>query len=116
LLSYRERRLHRVCIITRLSQFKKKVAYQLMGGGGRGGVPDMQPVNTIRAVSMRKIGGWRLISNGGNKIEVSSTRGNYAQRVIDFVLLIVEQVIGRGTYSLNKELMVNTWGVDRGQD
>lgn len=76
----------------------------------------MQPVNTIRAVSMRKIGDWRLISNGGNKIEVSSTRGNYAQRVIDFVLLIVEQVIGRETYKLNKELMVNIWGADRSQD
>jgi len=77
-------------------------------GEGGGGFPDDWPVNTIRAVSMRNREE-TVISNGGNKVGKNITRGNYAQRVLDFVLLIVEHRLGRGTYNLNKEIIVNNW-------
>ena len=62
------------------------------------------PTSTIRSVRMRTFEGWStVISNGGNKVVKNITRGNYAQRALDFVLLIVERLLGEGTYNLYKK-------------
>ena len=62
------------------------------------------PTSTIGSVRMRNFEGWStVISNGGNKVVKNITQGNYAQRVLDFVLLIVERLLGEGTYNLYKK-------------
>ena len=104
------------------SLFTLKLTYQFVNEEGAG-VPEGLPENTIRAVSMRNLEGCTVISNGGNKIRKNTTQGAITpSKVIDFVLLIVEQAVGKRTYSyLNKELIVNTRytvreGFSRNQD